>query len=602
MITSYFYCKKLVVTLFTSTLLFISFYPFAQTGSLDTRFGQQGKVITYFNGVFVDMRASTLQPDGKILCVGGYTTTEPSGGFIIVRYLQDGEIDSSFGDNGKVFTDFGYDYELATGIALSSDNKIIVGGYGSIGFLNIKYDVLVSKYKMNGSLDSTFGNNGKTIKSFGYDENIYSTIIQDDDKIVLSGNTTSDLLVSRFNSNGEADLSFGVNGAVTTDFFDREFGRSSAIQKDGKILLAGFKNLSHPQFIMDRYLSNGQLDLSFGNQGKVVRDIPGGDERIYSIGLQRDGKIIVGGVSGVTLSASNENITLLRYNIDGTLDASFGESGMIITSFEGVNTRVQSILISPDNKITIVGTSYEKDSYGALDFVLARYSENGNIDSSFGIDGKVISDFGGFETNATGLLQPDGKTVVTGMTTNLIETEYKLALARYNGDDPDRNKYVRIKHWLHHHGITWEDKPNNLINYYSIQSSTNGNAFTEVARIFSNHYGGIQTYTAANNATANYRVAAVSNTGNITYSNTLTLTATPTIILYPNPAKNNLQIQGLPAGITKLTVTDLSGNTSIIATTNSTVYSINIAQLTSGNYLLHIKTANEVITKQFIKE
>jgi len=76
----------------------------------------------------------------------------------------------------------------------------------------------------------------QTIKSFGYDENIYSTIIQDDDKIVLSGNTTSDLLVSRFNSNGEADLSFGVNGAVTTDFFDREFGRSSAIQKDGKIL------------------------------------------------------------------------------------------------------------------------------------------------------------------------------------------------------------------------------------------------------------------------------------------------------------------------------------------------------------------------------
>jgi uncharacterized delta-60 repeat protein len=570
----------------------------AQPGTLDPHFGNQGKVITYFDGLFVDIQASALQSDGKIVVVGS-----AFGGFLIVRYMPDGTIDSSFGNQGKVITDFNYDSEFGTCVAITPDNYIIVGGYGSNGFVTPKYDILLSKYKPNGNLDSTFGTNGKVVKGFGYQENIFSILLQGDGRIVLSGNTDADFLITRFNTNGQTDLSFGTNGATITDFFDLEFARSSVLQADGKIIVTGFKNLTHPQFCLARYLLNGKLDAEFGSQGKVVTNLINGDERIFGVGIQSTGKIVVGGMSRGSFSVTDENITLARYDTKGALDLTFGKNGFLTAPFEGVNTYAQTVLIRPDNKIIVTGASYEQRSAQALDFVLVAFTVDGIIDSSFGINGRVTTDFGGYETNGDGLLQPDGKIVLTGITTNFEETEYKIALARYNSDSTiEKNKYLRIKHWLHHHGITWEDKPNNLINYYSIQSSINGNAFTEVARIFSNHHGGIQTYTAASNATANYRVAVVSNTGNIMYSNTLTLTATPTIQLYPNPAKNNLQIQGLPAGITKLTVTDISGNTRLIATTNSTVYNINIAQLTSGNYLLHIKTANEVITKQFIKE
>jgi uncharacterized delta-60 repeat protein len=589
--------KSLLILLVLVNCIYISK---AQPGTLDPHFGNQGKVITYFDGLFVDIRASALQSNGKIICVGGYTSLEPSGGFIVIRYTQDGILDSSFGDNGKILTHFGYDYEIATGVSISPSNEIIVGGYGSKGFVTAKYDVLLSKYKMDGVLDSSFGVNGHVFEDFGQDEFIYSTKLQANGKIVLSGNSAQDLIIARFNNNGQVDQTFGTNGITITDFSDREFGRSSVIQKDGKIIVAGFKNLSHPQFCLARYMPNGLLDPSFGSQGKVVTNLSDGDERIYSIALQNDEKIIVGGESGVRYSDHNYgNSTILRYNTDGKVDEFFGENGRSISQFQDATSVFQSLLIRSDDNIVALGINNQYDVNNS-DFVITAFTERGMIDSSFGMLGKVVTDFGGYESNAIGLLKSDGKVVLCGLSRDFENPVYKIVLSRYFGKPFEQ--YLRIKHWLHHHGITWEDKPNNLINYYSIQSSTNGNAFTEVARIFSNHHGGIQTYSAANNATANYRVAAISNTGNIAYSNTLTLTATPTIQLYPNPAKNILQIQGLPAGTNKLTVTDITGNTRLIATTNSTVYSINIAQLTSGNYLLHIKTANEVITKQFIKE
>lgn len=594
--------KSLPQFIFLIILINISLSAFAQAGVLDPHFGQQGKVITYFNGVSVDVRASALQADGKIICVGGYTSIQPSGGFIIIRYMPDGTLDSSFGDQGKIFTDFGYDYELATGVAITPDNNIIVGGYGSNGFVTITYDILLSKYKPNGSFDSSFGVNGKVSKNFGQDEYIYSTLLQEDGKIILSGNNIQDFLITRFNSNGQSDLSFGTNGLTTTDFSDREFGRCSAIQKDGKIILAGFKNLSHPQFCLARYLSNGQLDPDFGNQGKVVTNLSGGDERIYAIGLQSDGKIVIGGESRVTYTDhDNGNMTLARYNIDGTLDMTFGKNGTNITVFDNLNTTTQSVLIRPDDKITAVGFSYDYN-YEDLNFALAAYTENGNIDSSFGADGRVVTDFGGFETHASGLLQPDGKVILTGMTTNLEETEYKVALARYF--DRPQQKYVRIKKWLHKHGITWEDKPENNFKYYSIQRSSDGIDFKEIGKVSSQN-GNIQkTFEDLSQSTGKtfYRVVAFSIDKTKSYSNNIVVDDDAlSIKFYPNPVKIALQIDGL-SGANKLSISDLNGNTRMVATANASLFTWNIAQLQKGNYILTIQNNSSIVTKSFIKE
>ncbi|NNV57111.1 T9SS type A sorting domain-containing protein [Limnovirga soli] len=596
--------NKFISQSFLQVILIVFFTGFgfsvnAQPGTLDENFGQKGKVLTSISGLSFDIQASALQFDGKIVVVGS-----AFGGFLIVRYMPDGTIDSSFGNQGNVITDFNYDSEFGTCVAVTPDNYIIVGGYGSNGFVTPKYDILLSKYKPNGNLDSTFGTNGKIIKSFGYQEEIFSILLASDGKIILSGNTDADFLITRFNSNGQTDLSFGANGATITDFFDLEFARSSVLQADGKIIVTGFKNLTHPQFCLSRYLPNGKLDAEFGSQGKVVTNLINGDERIFGVGIQSTGKIVVGGMSGGSFSVTDENITLARYDTKGALDLTFGKNGFLTAPFEGVNTYAQTVLIRPDDKIIVTGASYEQRSAQALDFVLAAFTVDGIIDSSFGINGRMSTDFGGYETNGAGLLQPDGKIVLTGITTNFEETEYKIALARYL--DRPEEKYVRIKKWLHHHGIIWDDKPENDFQYYCVQKSPDGINFKEIYRVSAENTSNqknFEDHTAAS-GTSYYRIVAVKSEKAKTYSNTLSIPDDALLVkFYPNPAKNSLQINGLSETLpSKLSISDLNGNTRITATANASLYTLNISRLQKGNYILTIQNKDAVVKKSFIKE
>ncbi|NNV57010.1 T9SS type A sorting domain-containing protein [Limnovirga soli] len=571
----------------------------AQPGTLDSSFGQNGKVITSFNNDVSICYGSATQKDGKIIVVGGGNIDNGQGGFLAVRYTIEGQLDATFGVGGRVLVTFEEGSGEARDVAIQNDGKIVIVGYGGTT-KTTPNDIFLVRLNSNGLVDSTFGLNGRVITDFNNYENARAIAIQSDGKIIVAGNFEQQkFLIVRYLSNGVIDNTFGENGKVIAPWGGLAFANDVLVQPDGKIITCGS---SGGIAVIARYFPNGIPDSAFGTNGVISNSFGFASTSFKNVSLDKSASIIAAGSAG---DGIGNNMLLVKYNLIGKLDSSFGVGGKTVITFNEGFSRVSAIGLQKDGKIVAMGDVYNPFNGKKNNFAVARVVSDGTIDESFDLDGKVITDFGSdyWEYAVDGFLTAEEKVVVVGNSGNYDSpVGYAILLARYNGDAPEKNKYLRIKHWLHHHGITWEDKPNNLINYYSIQSSTNGNAFTEVARIFSNHNGGIQTYTAANNATANYRVAAISNTGNITYSNTLTLTATPTIQLYPNPAKNNLQIKGLPAGTTKLTVTDIRGNTSIIATTNSTVYNINIAQLTSGNYLLHIKTANEVITKQFIKE
>jgi len=265
---------------------------------------------------------------------------------------------------------------------------------------------------------------------FGGPTGAASVAVQPDGKIVAAGTLSSpvsltDFALSRYNTDGTLDLSFGVGGRVTTDFANfYDFASSVAIQQDGKIIAAVGAVISpYSNFALARYDSDGTLDLSFGNGGKVTTAFVTTafgqvSAQAYSIALQQDGKIVVAGVANID---GGEDFALVRYNSNGTLDVSFGTGGKVTTDFDLVGQGfsfafASSVAVQQDGRIVAAGDAYID---GGRDFALARYNNNGTLDASFGTGGKVNTNFSGstFADFANSVaVQPDGKIVAAGGT------------------------------------------------------------------------------------------------------------------------------------------------------------------------------------------
>lgn len=351
---------------------------------------------------------------------------------ILNCFAQPGTLDSTFGNGGKVITDLGSGEDRSNSVALQNDGKIVIAGYKYIS--NSNYDFALVRYNSNGSLDSTFGSGGKIITSFGNaDDRGRSIVIQSDEKIVIAGysgsGTNYDFALIRYLSDGTLDSSFGTGGKVTTDFGNSaDRSNSMAIQSDGKLIVAGYSsNGTNTDFALARYNDDGTLDNSFSSVGKVSTDFGSNTDECTSVAIQSDGKIVAIGRSG---SPANYDFALVRYNSDGIMDNSFGSGGKITTAI-GTSWDVGfSIAIQNDGKILVAGES-KIGNY--VNFALVRYNSNGNLDNTFGNGGKVITDFGA-ATNAYGAsvaIQTDSKIVVAGTNKNGIR---EFALVRYNSN------------------------------------------------------------------------------------------------------------------------------------------------------------------------
>jgi uncharacterized delta-60 repeat protein len=232
--------------------------------------------------------------------------------------------------------------------------------------------------------------------------------------------------VARYNSDGSLDTSFGSNGKVTIDFFgdiDEAFGL--AIQPDGKIVVVGnaFINTnSLRRLALARLDGDGSLDLSFGSGGKTANRI--GEAR--AVALQPDGKIIVVGDS--TFVIPNRDFALARYNFDGSPDSTFGTSGIVTTDFTGLGDYASAVALAADGKIIVAGISIITDIES--NFALARYNGDGILDSTFGSGGKLTTDISGNSAQAFGVaVQGDGKIILAGSAES--KGDHSFAVARY---------------------------------------------------------------------------------------------------------------------------------------------------------------------------
>jgi uncharacterized delta-60 repeat protein len=394
--------------------------------------GGNGAVTTDFGSFSAQVRSVTVQADGKIVVAGYAQDIQGQGGYNseLVRYNADGSIDPTFGIGGIVSS--GPGFATGSGVAIQADGKIVTAGavFGSPNHFAL------ARYNSDGSFDASFGTGGKVATDFGTTVP-FGLLIQPDGKIVLAGGADGslDFGVARFNSDGSFDTSFDTDGKVTTNFGGTyAAGYGVARTPDGKIVVAGVKEFVGTGFDYDfavaRYNNDGSLDSSFGAGGKVTTDFASTDDIPYGVTVQADGKIVA---SGITDPGGAANFGLVRYNVDGSLDASFGTGGKVVTDF-GANIEANnSVTMQADGKIVVAGFTFV-GTFNA-DFALARYNTDGSLDTSFGTGGKVTTGFGlNNEVAISVVVQPDGKIVVAGSTSAGPGTGADYELARYNSD------------------------------------------------------------------------------------------------------------------------------------------------------------------------
>ena len=404
----------------------------AAAGNLDSRFGTGGVTVTDFSTTEDYSSAVKVQPDGKII-VAGYSGIYPDFHAALVRYTSDGRLDSTFGTGGKVVATFDSNGDDLSAIALQADGKIVAAGsiHGTA--------FLLARFNADGSLDQTFGNNGKVVTTFG-DRTAAAAdvVLQADGKIIAVGvsgagpySELNDFVLARYNAGGGLDPSFGNGGKVKTHFQGVYNTGSTAtcvaLQPDGKVVVGGFyKNEGTPrQFALTRYNSNGSLDSTFGNSGKVVTFAGSGDAFAAAIVLQNNGRIVLAGYS----YTQGHDFSLAGYNPNGTLDSTFGNGGFMATDFSGSSDDIAyAITMQSDGKLVVGGRT---GHYPEFNFAVARYSSDGQPDQSFGTGGKVTTDLGSTDDGYAVALQRNGMIVLAGISFN--GSNFDFAAARYLG-------------------------------------------------------------------------------------------------------------------------------------------------------------------------
>ncbi|MGH2565004.1 MAG: Ig-like domain-containing protein, partial [Ginsengibacter sp.] len=347
-------------------------------GTPDNTFGVGGMVTTDFGYGNNFPTSVALQNDGKIVVIGTAYTGE-RWDFALARYNTNGSPDNNFGEDGLQTTDLSNGQAQA--VAIQADGKILVAGYF---FSGINNDFVLVRYNTNGNLDSTFNEDGIQTTDFNSSDDIATSLsVQPDGKILIAGynytcgDTCSnlDFVIARYNTNGNPDSTFNGNGKQITDFYSFDnIAKSIAIQTDGKIIIGGYTyNGSNQDFAMCRYNINGSLDNTFNGNGKQTTEF-GGNEYGNTVALQTNGKILIGGWDDLA------DFDLACYNVNGTPDLSFKGKGKFMDrmSFPDQGyTYYTSTAIQTDGKIITAGYTWNNHNF---DFAIARYNPNGTLD------------------------------------------------------------------------------------------------------------------------------------------------------------------------------------------------------------------------------
>ncbi|TAE07120.1 MAG: choice-of-anchor D domain-containing protein, partial [Bacteroidetes bacterium] len=385
-----------------------------------TRLNADGTLDTGFNpgtGFNHWVNALSVQPDGKIIVGGFFSTFNGTNRNKIARLNADGTLDTGF-NPGTGF--IGSSSTAVNALSIQSDGKIVVGGdFTSFDGTNRS---MITRLNVDGTLDTSFN------PGTGFSSYVTDLFVQPDGKIVAGGafnifNSTTRRKIARLNTDGTLDTGFNPGTGFDSNVL------ALSVQSDGKILVGGqfttFNGTNHTRIA--RLNINGGLDTSF-NPGT------GFNNDVYDLPIQSDGKIVVGGAFGTFNGATRSQIT--RLNVDGSEDT--------FLPIKGFNNEVLALSVQSDGKILVGGyfTAFNDTPCNRL----ARLNTDGSLNTSFG------AGFSGLVgTNVRALsVQSDGKIVIGGYFTSFDGTSCSM-ITRLNADgtlDTGFNSGSGFNNWV----------------------------------------------------------------------------------------------------------------------------------------------------------
>lgn len=389
-------------------------------GTLDSTFNQTGIVHNQPSGQYITYRKVILAPNDKIITIG-------ASGFnaAVTRFNSNGSIDSTFGSQGLIIvnaiTGTGLD-----GLVLPDGKIMVLINNGSGNGL-----VVLARLLPDGNLDTSFGTGGVAKVNVGI--TAYSTlrlILQPDGKMIALGSFVDDItfdrygFVSRFLPNGTLDATFGTSGTAriitpsNTDLYTAALG----LQSDDKIVVSGrtSDNNNEDRWYVTRLMPDGLIDSSFATNGAFIKNLGGASESANELLILPNGNILVAGNAEKSQVA---HFTILRIKPNGELDNSFGVNGKAQVALTCCFSSIFGLRVQDDGKLVACG--FASNGNGRLLLAVARFNSNGLLDQSFGTGGSRLFDFKTQPTDLfnqqralSAVIQPDHKILLTGYSDN----------------------------------------------------------------------------------------------------------------------------------------------------------------------------------------
>lgn len=398
-------------------------------GTLDDSYGINGKMALPVSAAELIIYDGKLLSDESIICTGLIKENELTSQNIFVAKIKvDGSYDTNFNGTGWVSIDIEGKDQFARSLALQPDGKIVVAGYH---FNGSNFDMSVVRLNENGSLDNSFDEDGKLILNFGSTDNVNKVLTTSDNKILLAGRIyngiNSDIAIVKLNNDGSFDNDFGVEGVSDIDLTNKNEYVYDALLDGDKIVIGGEGDIEgNSVFLIAKYNSDGSPDMTFGGNGYATQQVGTSYSSVLSLKKMTNGHYMLAGGTNIN---NEDEFSMVSFSNNGLLNLDFSEDGMLTFNAKAGNEYLKNLIVQEDGKIIAAGDVAGNGSIS--DFGITRFNANGSIDDQFGSNGLTVTDFEQGNDNLAMVAITENKKIIA-LGHSSLNNSHSIVIARYH--------------------------------------------------------------------------------------------------------------------------------------------------------------------------